>query len=263
MLEAAQRATGLTPNRARALLGRFLFCGEQAEKPLAGLSGGERRRLSLAMLVSGGANVLILDEPTNHLDLESREALEDALRAFQGALLLVSHDRALLDAVGTRTVAVEDGALHSYVGGWPEYVRVREERRAAGEALMGATRRSARARARREARPARTAQRRRGRARDGGAHGDAGLAGPLGRSPGRRGPGPNPRDPPRTGCATSSGPSARSRRPRLRSRRSRTSSPTRRRGRRKYEAAKNEARHTAAQACGRGRLRAPRSAGGA
>ena len=132
VLDAAQRATGLSPNRARALLGGFLFSGEEAEKPLSGLSGGERRRLSLAVLVQSGANVLILDEPTNHLDLESREALEDALRSFEGAILLVSHDRALLDAVGTRTVAVEDGSLHSYVGGWPEYVRVREEIRAAG-----------------------------------------------------------------------------------------------------------------------------------
>jgi ATP-binding cassette subfamily F protein 3 len=128
VLDAAQRATGLTPNKARTLLGRFLFSGEEAEKPLAGLSGGERRRLSLAVLVHSGANVLILDEPTNHLDIESREALEDALRAFTGAVLLVSHDRALLDAVGKRTVAVEDGSLHGYLGGWPEYVRVREER---------------------------------------------------------------------------------------------------------------------------------------
>jgi ATP-binding cassette subfamily F protein 3 len=128
VLEACQRATGLTPNNARALLGQFLFSGEEAEKPLEGLSGGERQRLSLAILVHSGANVLILDEPTNHLDIESREALESALQAFQGALLLISHDRALLDAVGTRTVAVEDRTLHSYVGGWPEYVRVREER---------------------------------------------------------------------------------------------------------------------------------------
>jgi ATP-binding cassette subfamily F protein 3 len=128
--EAAQRATGLSPGKARALLGRFLFSGEDADKPLSGLSGGERRRLSLAVLVQSGANVLILDEPTNHLDIESREALEDALRSFTGAILLVSHDRALLDAVGTRTIAVEEGALHSYVGGWPEYVRVRDERRA-------------------------------------------------------------------------------------------------------------------------------------
>ncbi len=127
-LEAVQRATKLTPNKARALLGRFLFSGEEAEKPLDELSGGERRRLSLAILVSSGANVLVLDEPTNHLDLESREALERALRAFEGSVLLVSHDRALLDAVGTRTVALEERALHSYVGGWAEYLRAREER---------------------------------------------------------------------------------------------------------------------------------------
>jgi ATP-binding cassette subfamily F protein 3 len=130
-LEAAQRATGLTPGKARALLGQFLFSGEEAEKPLEGLSGGERRRLSLAIVVASGANVLILDEPTNHLDLDAREALEDALQAFEGAVLLVSHDRALLDAVGSRTIAFEEGHLHSYQGGWAEYARVREERREA------------------------------------------------------------------------------------------------------------------------------------
>jgi ATP-binding cassette subfamily F protein 3 len=144
-LEAAQRATGLTPNRARALLGRFLFSGEEAEKPLDALSGGERRRLSLAVLVASGANVLILDEPTNHLDLDAREALEDALLAFDGAVLLVSHDRALLDAVGTRTIAFEDGRLRSYEGGWAEYARLREERREAPPTLK---------RERRVARPA-------------------------------------------------------------------------------------------------------------
>jgi ATP-binding cassette subfamily F protein 3 len=137
VLDATQRATGLSPNRARSLLGGFLFSGEEAEKPLAGLSGGERRRLSLAVLVGSDRkppNVLILDEPTNHLDIESREALEDALRGFKGALLLVSHDRALLDAVGSRTVAIEDGGLRSHEGGWADYVRLREEERADGSA---------------------------------------------------------------------------------------------------------------------------------
>src|SRR3954467_11660451 len=151
VLEACQKRTGLSPNQARALLGRFLFSGEEAEKPLDGLSGGERRRLSLAgrgggerrrlslaIVVSSGANVLILDEPTNHLDLESREALEDALRSFQGSILLVTHDRALLDAVGTRTVAIEDYRLNSYAGGWGEYARLREERKARGESPTSA-----------------------------------------------------------------------------------------------------------------------------
>jgi ATP-binding cassette, subfamily F, member 3 len=141
VLDAAQRETGLTPSKARALLGRFLFSGEDAEKPLAGLSGGERQRLSLAILVHSGANVLVLDEPTNHLDIDSREALEDALRGFGGSVLLVSHDRALLDAVGTRTIAVEDGTLRSYEGGWADYARVREERRAAEAAGEAADRR--------------------------------------------------------------------------------------------------------------------------
>lgn len=138
VVEAATHLTGLTPAHARALLGRFMFSGEDADKQLDGLSGGERRRLSLAVLVQSGSNVLILDEPTNHLDIESREALEDALSQFTGSLLLISHDRALLDAVGTRTVAFEDGTLQSYVGGWPEYLRVRAEREAAEVAAKAA-----------------------------------------------------------------------------------------------------------------------------
>ena len=146
--EAAAVHTGLTPQKARALLGRFLFSGEDGQKPLDGLSGGERRRLSLAILVASGANVLILDEPTNHLDIESREALEDALQSFEGALLLVSHDRALLEAVGTRTVAVLDGTLRSYEGGWQEYVRVREEKRAAERASKNVAGKAAKAAAR-------------------------------------------------------------------------------------------------------------------
>jgi ATP-binding cassette subfamily F protein 3 len=91
------------------------------------LSGGERRRLALALVVASGANFLVLDEPTNHLDLESREALEAALEAFPGTVLLVSHDRALLDAVAERTLAIEDGTVRSYDGGWAEYVARRDE----------------------------------------------------------------------------------------------------------------------------------------
>jgi ATP-binding cassette subfamily F protein 3 len=123
--------TGLSRPDAQNLLGKFLFSGwDDHEKPVTVLSGGERRRLALAVTVSSGANFLVLDEPTNHLDLESREALEAALEAFPGTVLLVSHDRALLDAVAERTLAIEDGRLQSYDGGWAEMLRRREERAA-------------------------------------------------------------------------------------------------------------------------------------
>jgi ATP-binding cassette subfamily F protein 3 len=128
VLDCAQRGTGLSRPQAQNLLGRFLFSGWEAhEKPVTALSGGERRRLALALVVASGANFLVLDEPTNHLDLESREALEAALDAFPGTVLLVSHDRALLDAVAHRLLAIEHGALHSYDGGWAEYAQHRNE----------------------------------------------------------------------------------------------------------------------------------------
>ena len=164
--------------------------------------------------------MLILDEPTNHLDLESREALEDALRRFGGSLLLVTHDRALLDAVGTRTVAVEDHGLRSYVGGWAEYARVREERKARGEAPDSAAPRPApapRPAAAGQAGPSRVARRRQRRARR------------------------------RTAGASRSASSARSRRPRraLAALEDELADP--KSWATKYESAKSTARHTAAK----------------
>jgi ATP-binding cassette subfamily F protein 3 len=137
VLQCVQTMTGLSRPDAQNLLGKFLFSGwDEHEKPVTVLSGGERRRLALAVTVSSGANFLVLDEPTNHLDLESREALEAALEAFPGTVLLVSHDRALLDAVAERTLAIEDGELHSYDGGWAEMLRRREERKAPPEPVV-------------------------------------------------------------------------------------------------------------------------------
>jgi ATP-binding cassette subfamily F protein 3 len=131
VLQCVQTMTGLSRPDAQSLLGKFLFSGwDDHEKPVAVLSGGERRRLALAVTVASGANFLVLDEPTNHLDLESREALEAALDAFPGTVLLVSHDRALLDAIAERTLAIEDEELHEYEGGWAEMLRRREERAA-------------------------------------------------------------------------------------------------------------------------------------
>ena len=129
VLQCVQTMTGLNRPDSQNLLGRFLFSGwETHEKAVTVLSGGERRRLALAVTVASGANFLVLDEPTNHLDLDSREALEAALDAFPGTVLLVSHDRALLDAIAERTLAIEDGELHGYDGGWAEMLRRREER---------------------------------------------------------------------------------------------------------------------------------------
>ncbi len=129
VLDCVQSMTGLPRPQAQHLLGRFLFSGWEAhEKPVSVLSGGERRRLALAVVVASGANFLVLDEPTNHLDLESREALEAALENFPATVLLVSHDRALLDAVAERTLAIEDRTIRSYDGGWADYVRARESR---------------------------------------------------------------------------------------------------------------------------------------
>jgi ATP-binding cassette subfamily F protein 3 len=135
VLQCVQSMTGLSRPDAQNLLGRFLFSGWDAhEKQVSVLSGGERRRLALAVTVASGANFLVLDEPTNHLDLESREALEAALDAFPGTVLLVSHDRALLDAIAERTLAIEDRELRAYDGGWAELLRVREERAQRAEA---------------------------------------------------------------------------------------------------------------------------------
>ncbi|HKX47855.1 MAG TPA: ATP-binding cassette domain-containing protein, partial [Gaiellaceae bacterium] len=127
ILDVTTAETGLSRPQAQNLLGRFLFSGwETHEKSVTVLSGGERRRLALALVVASGANLLVLDEPTNHLDLESREALEAALEAFPGTVLLVSHDRAVLDAVPDRIVAVEELTLRSYDGGWADLVRARD-----------------------------------------------------------------------------------------------------------------------------------------
>jgi ATP-binding cassette subfamily F protein 3 len=131
VLEAMQAGTGLSQPQARGILGRFLFSGETVEKKVAMLSGGERRRLSLARLVASGANLLVLDEPTNHLDVESREALEEALDAYDGSILMVSHDRALIDAVATETVAVEDRRLVQRPGDYNDYLRAVEVQAAA------------------------------------------------------------------------------------------------------------------------------------
>ena len=122
VLEAMSAGNKLGTTDCRTLLGRFLFPGSEVEKKVEVLSGGERRRLLLARMVATGANLLVLDEPTNHLDVEAREALEEALDAFEGTILLVSHDRALIDAVADETLSVEQGTLVRRDGDYNDFI---------------------------------------------------------------------------------------------------------------------------------------------
>jgi len=109
-------------------LGRFEFSGDEVQRRVSTLSGGERARLALAILMLGGANLLILDEPTNHLDVESIESLEDAVEAYDGSVLLVSHDRALLRALTTRVWVIHDRRITDFDGGFAEWEVVAKER---------------------------------------------------------------------------------------------------------------------------------------
>jgi len=114
--------------RARAFLGRFLFCGDDIVKPVGVLSGGERSRLALAKLTMERANFLLLDEPTNHLDLLSQEVLEDVLSSFPGTILFVSHDRYFIDALATHLWVIVDGTLQAYEGNYSDYIDARQAR---------------------------------------------------------------------------------------------------------------------------------------
>jgi ATP-binding cassette, subfamily F, member 3 len=127
VVETVLAESDLTATQARTLLGGFLFPGAAAENRVERLSGGERRRLSLVALIARGGNLLVLDEPTNYLDTESREALEDALGAFDGTVLMVSHDRALIDAIATHTLSLENGGAVLRFGGYADLLRARAE----------------------------------------------------------------------------------------------------------------------------------------
>jgi ATP-binding cassette subfamily F protein 3 len=111
----------MTPEAARTHLGRFLFSGEDVFREVRKLSGGEKNKLVLAQLTLLKPNLLILDEPTNHLDIESRESLIEMLKQYGGTLILISHDRYLLDQIATRIVEVADGSARVYDSGYAEY----------------------------------------------------------------------------------------------------------------------------------------------
>ena len=128
ILEEILAVKAMPISAARQLLGRFMFSDEDVFRPIATLSGGERGRVALAKLTLQGANLLLLDEPTNHLDMDSQEILQAVLAAFEGTILLVSHDRYLIDALATQVWDMTPGRLTVFEGAYQEFVRVRKRR---------------------------------------------------------------------------------------------------------------------------------------
>ena len=121
-LATLRDAHPLTEEGAVARLMSFLFSYEQVRRPIGTLSGGERTRLQLLLLMLSGANLLVLDEPTNHLDIDSVEALEAALESFAGTAVFISHDRYFLDRMADRIVEVRDGGVASFPGGYSDWL---------------------------------------------------------------------------------------------------------------------------------------------
>jgi ATP-binding cassette, subfamily F, member 3 len=111
---------------ARHYLAPYLFKGDDAFKQVSALSGGERARLALAILALDGANFLLLDEPTNHLDIPAQEALQETLEGFEGTIMLVTHDRYLVDKLATQVWDLRDGHLNVFKGPYREYLEARE-----------------------------------------------------------------------------------------------------------------------------------------
>ncbi len=134
VLNTILKVQNMPVSKARGLLGSYLFSGDTIDKRIGDLSGGERGRVALAVMSLQGANVLLLDEPTNHLDLNSQEILQDALADFEGTLLLVSHDRYLVDALATHVWAIEDNRITVYEGNYSEFIAQREDAKARNDA---------------------------------------------------------------------------------------------------------------------------------
>jgi ATP-binding cassette subfamily F protein 3 len=121
VVDTVRLAGNMSESNAVSLLIRYLFTYQQATQKVGSLSGGERSRLQLALLVLSGANFLLLDEPTNNLDIASAEVLENALEEFNGTVLVISHDRYFLDRTVNRIFELKDSKITEYIGGYSDY----------------------------------------------------------------------------------------------------------------------------------------------
>ena len=148
-----------TQTQVRSLLGSFCFSNETVFKEVGKLSGGEKARVALALMLLTPCNLLVLDEPTNHLDIPAKQMLEDALRDYEGAALLVSHDRYFISRVANRIVELRDGELVLYRGDYAYYLEKKEEERAAAAERDLAAAKEAKRKANREKQKARDARR--------------------------------------------------------------------------------------------------------
>jgi ATP-binding cassette subfamily F protein 3 len=119
-------ASGITERNLRSLLGGFLFRGDDVFKKVKVLSGGEKSRLALAKMLIEPSNFLILDEPTNHLDMMSKDILMNALKKYEGTVLLVSHDREFLDGIISKVIEVKDKNIKTFGGNSSDYIRIKE-----------------------------------------------------------------------------------------------------------------------------------------
>ncbi len=136
MLDDISRAALKVPeSELRSLLGCFLFSGDDVFKPLGVLSGGERNRYALARILVSPSNFLLLDEPTNHLDMRAKDVLLDAIDAFSGTVVFVSHDRYFIDRLATRVLEVENGSITAYEGNYEDYLRRKEALAATAAAI--------------------------------------------------------------------------------------------------------------------------------
>jgi ATP-binding cassette subfamily F protein 3 len=122
VLDTVLYETNCSPQAARDRLGAFKFSGEDVFKRVADLSGGEKSRLKLCLLMGAAVNLLILDEPTNHLDIVSKEALENSLSEYDGTILFVSHDRYFIRKIATSCLVIDEGSVTYYPDGYKDYI---------------------------------------------------------------------------------------------------------------------------------------------